>query len=102
LPVARGVEALQDGRVIRKHAVVRGKVQGSGFRYYTQTEAIRLGLTGYVRDLPDGSVEAEIEGDDDVVDALVDWLRVGPTWADVTEVDVADRLPTGRPGFHIL
>ncbi|MET0989707.1 MAG: acylphosphatase [Glaciihabitans sp.] len=88
--------------MIRKHAVVRGKVQGSGFRYYTQIEAIRLGLRGYVRDLPDGSVEAEIEGDDEVVDALVDWLNVGPTWAEVDRVDVADRLPSGRPGFHIL
>lgn len=93
---------MQDGRVIRKHTVVRGKVQGSGFRYYTQLEAMRRGLTGYVRDLPDGSVEAEIEGDDDVVEAFVTWLNTGPTWAEVERVDVTDREPSGRPGFHIL
>jgi acylphosphatase len=88
--------------VIRKHAVVRGQVQGSGFRYYTQAEAIRLGLTGYVRDSSDGTVEVEVEGDDHPVEELVDWLRVGPIWAKVEQVDVADRLPSGRPGFHIL
>jgi acylphosphatase len=93
---------MQDRRVIRKHTVVRGKVQGSGFRYYTQLEAIRRGVSGYVRDLPDGSVETEIEGDDDVVEAFIVWLNTGPTWAEVSEVVVADREPSGRPGFHIL
>jgi acylphosphatase len=88
--------------VIRKHAVVRGQVQGSGFRYYTQAEAIRLGLTGYVRDSTDGTVEVEVEGDNPTVDELIDWLKVGPIWAKVEQVDVADRLPSGRPGFHIL
>jgi acylphosphatase len=88
--------------VIRKHAVVRGQVQGSGFRYYTQAEANRLGLAGYVRDSTDGSVEVEVEGDDRPVDELLDWLKVGPIWAKVEQVDVADRLPSGRPGFRIL
>ncbi|WP_219905597.1 acylphosphatase [Glaciihabitans tibetensis] len=88
--------------MIRKHAVVRGQVQGSGFRYYTQTEAIRRGLRGYVRDSADGSIEVEVEGDDTTVEDLIDWLKVGPTWAKVEKVEVAERLPSGRPGFHIL
>ena len=88
--------------MIRKHAVVRGQVQGSGFRYYTQAEATRLGLSGYVRDSTDGTVEVEVEGDDRPVGELIDWLRVGPLWAKVEQVEVADRFPSGRSGFRIL
>ena len=82
--------------------MVRGQVQGSGFRYYTQAEATRLGLSGYVRDSTDGTVEVEVEGDDRPVGELIDWLRVGPLWAKVEQVEVADRFPSGRSGFRIL
>ncbi len=65
------------------HAVVRGRVQGVGFRMHTQREAQRLRLRGYVRNLPDGSVEVEAGGPSDAIDALLEWLRRGPPSARV-------------------
>lgn len=93
---------MHNGFMIRKHIVVRGRVQGSGFRYYTQTEAMRLGLSGYVRDMPDNSIEIEAEGAEDSLAELLEWLETGPTWAEVESVDSSDRPTTGRLGFHIL
>ncbi|KNC93439.1 acylphosphatase [Trabulsiella odontotermitis] len=58
-------------------AWVHGIVQGVGFRYSTQREALKLGLTGYARNLDDGSVEVLACGDAQQVDALIDWLKAG-------------------------
>ena len=88
--------------MIRKHAIVRGEVQGVGFRFHTQATAARLGAAGFVRNLSDGSVEVEIEGDERTVERMIDWLQSGPTWASVSSVDVADRQPTGDREFTIL
>ena len=89
-------------RVIRKQAIVRGEVQGVGFRFHTQATAARLGAAGFVRNLRDGSVEVEIEADEHTVERMIDWLRSGPTWATVQSVDVTDREPTGEREFSIL
>lgn len=62
----------------RVYARVTGTVQGVGFRYFTQRKASRLGLVGYVRNMPNGSVELEVEGERDVVDAFLDSVRAGP------------------------
>ena len=62
----------------RVYARVTGTVQGVGFRYFTQRKASRLGLVGYVRNMPNGSVEMEVEGERDVVDAFLDSVRAGP------------------------
>lgn len=62
---------------------IEGLVQGVNFRASTQREAEALGLTGYVRNLPDGAVEALIEGDEASVDRLVEWCRQGPRGARV-------------------
>jgi acylphosphatase len=72
-------------------ARVRGIVQGVGFRYATVFEARRLKLTGYVRNLPDGSVEVVGEGTEHETAALVAWLHQGPPGAVVREVIVEDR-----------
>ena len=70
----------------RLHAVVRGHVQGVSFRYYTQAEAERLGLTGWVRNLRDGAVEVAAEGPRPTLEAFLSFLHQGPPSAQVTEV----------------
>ena len=78
---------------------MRGTVQGVGFRWSTQHEAERLGLTGWVRNRSDRTVEVELEGDDDAVSAALAWLERGPTAARVTDVVVREIAPVGGRGF---
>ena len=70
----------------RLHARVRGRVQGVSFRYYTQEEALRLGLSGWVRNLHDGAVEVTAEGPRAALEQLLAFLQRGPTAARVTKV----------------
>ncbi len=65
---------------------IQGRVQGVGFRYYTEREAIRLGITGWVRNCVDGSVEALICGEEQQTQAMLAWLKHGPPSADVSHV----------------
>ncbi len=83
---------------LRLTAVVRGEVQGVGFRWAVQRKAGELGLTGYAENLPDGSVRVEAEGDPDRLDQLESFLHQGPRWAEVQAVD-AERTP-GTGEFH--
>ena len=69
------------------HLVIRGRVQGVGFRYFAVQEARRLDVRGVVRNLADGAVEVEAEGDRTSLERLVSTLRVGPRAAQVTSVD---------------
>ena len=86
----------------RVRAVVRGDVQGVGFRAATAHEARRASVAGWVRNLRDGSVEVEAEGPPKAVDALITWLRRGPSLARVTAVEIDDSLPpAGLEGFTI-
>jgi acylphosphatase len=71
---------------IRMLVTVRGKVQGVNYRYHTQQQAILRNVTGWVRNLPDGSVLGCFEGNERDVRALVDWFRSGPSWARVDAV----------------
>jgi acylphosphatase len=88
--------------VKRVLVTVRGRVQGVGFRASAAHEARRLGVTGWVRNLPDGTVEAMAEGSASAVDALVAWLREGPPGARVTGIDVHDSpSQAGGSGFTI-
>ena len=68
--------------------VVRGRVQGVAFRHYTCIRARELGITGWVRNLLDGSVEGLIEGDELAVQALVEWCHSGPPAARVERLDI--------------
>ena len=70
----------------RFQVIVRGIVQGVNFRYYTQRQANRYNVTGWVRNLPDGSVAAVFEGEEQDVEAMVQWCRHGPPSAQVTEL----------------
>lgn len=71
----------------RLHAIVHGRVQGVSFRYYTQRQARGLGLTGYVRNQWDGTVEVVAEGPRTDLQELLAWLHTGPRAAFVTQVD---------------
>jgi acylphosphatase len=77
---------------MRLKAVIRGEVQGVGFRWAVQRHAGELGLTGYAENLPDGSVRVEAEGDPDRLDLLESFLHQGPRWAEVASLD-SRRVP---------
>ena len=82
-------------------ARVTGRVQGVSFRWYTREQAQRLGVVGWVRNEPDGSVLLHAEGEDDAVDALVAWCRTGPSTAKVTDVAVREAAPSGATSFDV-
>lgn len=75
---------------LRLHLVVRGRVQGVGFRWSCRTEAEARGLTGYAMNRGDGSVEIELEGREEDVRAVGAWARSGPPGAEVDEVSVTE------------
>jgi acylphosphatase len=85
----------------RRHVIVRGTVQGVFFRASCEQEANRLGANGWVANRPDGAVEAVFEGSADVVDQLVQWCRVGPPRASVSDVEVTQQEPIGEIGFAV-
>lgn len=80
---------------------ISGRVQGVSYRASTRDEALRRGVHGWVRNLPDGRVEAWIEGDDEAVDAMLRWCRSGPPHARVDAIDVNTVEPAGHRGFEI-
>jgi acylphosphatase len=77
---------------MRLRAVIKGEVQGVGFRWAVQRQAGQLGLTGYAENLPDGSVRVEAEGDPDRLDLLESYLHQGPRWAEVASLE-SERTP---------
>jgi acylphosphatase len=81
---------------IARHFVISGRVQGVGFRWFAHDAAVREGVTGWVRNLPDGRVEALAEGESDAVDRLERALRSGPRGARVEAVAVDADAPSGR------
>lgn len=85
----------------RVHVVVSGLVQGVGFRYFVWRRAEALGVTGWVRNRRDGSVEAEVEGTPTTVEAMLTDLTEGPSGAVVRHVQVLDLRPQGDVGFAI-
>jgi acylphosphatase len=86
---------------VARRVVVRGRVQGVFFRDATRREAQRRGITGWVRNRDDGTVEAHLEGDGEDVAVLVGWCRDGPRHADVDNVGVREVEPEGLAGFAI-
>ena len=74
--------------MINRHLRIYGRVQGVSFRYHTREEAQRRSVSGWVRNLNDGSVEAQIQGAEDAVESLIEWSRHGPSGAKVTDVQV--------------
>ena len=88
-------------RVARRY-LISGRVQGVGFRFFTEDAAAREGLHGWVRNLPDGRVEISVEGETDSVERFERTIRHGPRGARVSDVEVEDAMPGGREtGFSI-
>ena len=80
---------------------VFGKVQGVGFRYYTHKKARELSISGFVRNMPDGSVYIEAEGTETSLHQFVSWCGDGPSWARVTKVDRQNVPVTGYDVFLV-
>jgi acylphosphatase len=87
--------------VIRRRVVVRGFVQGIGFRYSALDAARARGVAGWVRNRRDGTVEAVFEGESNAVEAMVRWCEHGPRGADVDAVDVTEEQLEGLVRFEI-
>jgi acylphosphatase len=88
-------------RVARRFQI-SGRVQGVGFRYFTQAAAGREGIHGWVRNLPDGRVEVWAEGEADAIERFERSVRHGPPGARVEHVDAEDDVPMGREtGFSV-
>ena len=81
--------------------LLRGRVQGVGFRWFARSAAVTLGLRGWVRNLADGSVEVVAAGAPDALASLERSLRNGPPGARVSEVDVTPATAPNEPGFDI-
>ena len=86
---------------VARNVRVTGRVQGVFFRAWTRDEAKALGLTGWVRNDADGSVEAHLEGSDAAVEKMVDLMGQGPSHARVDEVDVEEVDPEGFDRFEV-
>ena len=86
---------------VRAHVTVAGRVQGVSFRVATRDRSRSRGIAGWVRNRPDGAVEAVFEGPDEAVRSLVEWCRRGPSGAEVDSVDVAWEPPRGEQGFAV-
>jgi len=87
---------------IRALVTVRGLVQGVSFRYHTQQMALRLDVTGWIRNLPNGEVQGCFEGDEKDVQDLIDWCKEGPSLAEVENVSVEKMdFSDEFRGFHV-
>jgi acylphosphatase len=88
--------------LIRRRVVVHGSVHGVFFRVSCRAEADRVGVSGWVRNVSDGTVEAVFEGRREAVDEVTAWCRRGPSGASVERVDVFDEVPEGLGRFAIM
>ncbi len=81
---------------VRAHVVAQGRVQGVGFRAFLQSQAVRRGLSGWVRNLPDGPVETEVEGPQVLVDEFLETVKRGPSLAYVQDIQVEWIAPSAQ------
>jgi acylphosphatase len=87
---------------VRVRVFVSGRVQGVWFRDSTWREADRLQVCGWVRNLPDGRVEAVYEGPRTAIEQMLSWTDHGPERAHVSNVEIHDETPRGEEGFRIV
>ncbi len=85
----------------RAHVIISGEVQGVGFRYFVSNAARRFDVNGWVRNVPDGSVEVEAEGNRETVSEFLAFIEKGNTWARVDDMKVTWLEPEGYSGFDI-
>ena len=89
---------------ITKHVIISGRVQGVGFRYFTKKSAESLGVSGWVKNLRSGDVEAVLQGSSESVDEMMNRLEAGPTTARVDEIKELEDMPTAQKrvnGFNV-
>ena len=86
---------------VRRRAVVSGQVQGVFYRDSCRRRAREEGVGGWVRNLPDGRVEAVFEGEEGAVDRMIKWCHEGTDWASVDSVEVTDEEPRGETDFRV-
>jgi acylphosphatase len=89
------------GEHVRRRVTVRGRVQGVFFRDSARERARAHGVSGWVRNCPDGSLEAVVEGEPDAVERVVRFFRTGPPSARVEGIEVSDEQPEGLSGFDV-
>jgi acylphosphatase len=87
-------------RVIARRLVIRGRVQGVGFRYSLREEALRRGVAGWTRNRRDGTVEAVVQGEQGDVDRVIEWARRGPPSAEVAAVEIDEEAIGDYDGFE--
>ncbi|PYQ65509.1 MAG: acylphosphatase [Acidobacteria bacterium] len=87
--------------MIARRAIVSGRVQGVGFRFFAERAARRAGVRGWVRNLEDGRVETVVEGDEAAVARYLDEIRKGPLGGRVTDLRVEERQPERFESFQI-
>jgi acylphosphatase len=80
---------------------VLGKVQGVGFRFYTQKKAIELGIDGFVRNMRDGSVYIEAQASQEQLENFIQWVRQGPDWARVDDIILQQKPVEDFKDFQI-
>ena len=85
----------------RVHVIIYGRVQGVWFRAHTKEIADKLGIKGWVRNLPDGSVEAVFEGNEESIEEMIKWCHQGPPLARVDRVEINYEEPKGERNFEI-
>lgn len=93
--------AEEGARVRRSRAIVTGRVQGVGMRMACARAARSHGVAGWVRNLPDGRVEAQLEGSDEAVEEMVRWLHGGARHARVDGVELSEMTPEAASGFDV-
>ena len=81
--------------------MVYGRVQGVNYRYSAQNKALSLGISGFAKNMPDGSVYLEVEGNEDALDAFIKWCSHGPLMASVSKITTEQTSPFGHQGFRI-
>jgi acylphosphatase len=86
---------------VRRRVLVSGRVQGVAFRAATRAKAEACGVAGWVRNLPDGRVEAAFEGDAEAVELVLAFCRTGPRLARVERIEVFEEAPQGVAGFSL-
>jgi acylphosphatase len=91
------------GYAMKRRVVLRiwGRVQGVNYRRAAQREAVRLGVTGFARNMPDDSVWIEVEGPEDAIEKYIAWCEKGPPRSEVTQFEVQDGDLVGYKGFEI-
>lgn len=87
--------------MIARRALVSGRVQGVGFRFFARRAAESAGVAGWARNLPDGRVETVVEGEDSAVERYLEKIRRGPMGGRVDAVEVEERAPEAMKGFRI-